>query len=517
MSVSDSNTDWLRELARFAELSAEERGHLRARAVELTITGTHDAEPVIAALRQELPVPAADPIVAILLEKIGRNVLERADRWPLTQDTVSGWQQLYRQLGPESRARAHLLRALSAHGGAAALGAVAELLVSDPPKQSEDALLALSPLFQRRPYAAQALFPRLLDALEHPVLAAVILDLANYVTRHHSLPRHPAAERAPQLAALLEAMLNRLERVEANPQAFANSAQSLTILVGEAVALLVALCDALALVGDPSAIPKLHHALGLRHRRVQTEAAAALARLGDSAGTDALVQLAAQPLVRTRVLAYLEELGQLLKVPDEQRNPVARAEGDLAAWLAEPTHFGVPPTSLELVDSRRQYWPTFDEPVDCFLFRYEFRIGERAISGIGLAGPVTHALLADLQDLPPTDIYSVYAGWFATHEEIREIPAGDLSGDQQARWQQAQLELEAAGYQDTVLDKVGQFFGHEHFVAIAHRENYAGVVVYSDRQIYWYPASNARRPLGPTEVYSMHKGREILQTFNPPE
>ena len=50
----------------------------------------------------------------------------------------------------------------------------------------------LPPLFQRRPYAAQALFPRLLDAIEHPVLAALILDLANHVTRQRSVPRHPA-------------------------------------------------------------------------------------------------------------------------------------------------------------------------------------------------------------------------------------------------------------------------------------------------------------------------------------
>ncbi len=517
MTTSEPLAAWLRELARFADLSAAERGQLRACALELSISGPADGEALVAALSQQPPAPAADPIVTIALEKLGRSVLDRSERWPFTQDAVAAWQHLYRQLGPDSRARAHLLRALSAHGGAAPLGTVAELLVSDPPRQSEDALLALSPLFQRRPYAAQALFPRLLDALEHPVLAAVILDLANYVTRQHALPRHPAAERAPQLSALLEAVLNRLERVEAHPQEFASSAQSLTVLVGEGVALCVALCDALALVGDPAAIVKLHHALGLRHRRVQAEAAAALARLGESAGIDALIELAAQPLVRTRVLAYLEELGQLSKVPDEQRNPVARAEGDLAAWLAEPTHFGVPPTSLELVDSRRQYWPAFGEPVDCFLFRYEFRIGERAISGVGLAGPVTHALLADLQDLPPADIYAVYAGWFATHEEIREVPAGELTSEQRARWEQAQAELEAAGYEDAVLDKVGQFFAHEHFVAIAHRENYAGVVVYGDRQIYWYPASNARRPLGPTEVYSMHKGREILQTFNPPE
>ena len=226
MTTSEPLAAWLRELAQFADLSSAERGQLRAHAAQISIGGPADGEMLVTALNNQPPTAAADPIVTIVLEKLGRTMLEGADRWPLTQDTVAAWQQLYRQLGPESRARAHLLRALSAHGGAAPLGAVAELLVSDPPRQSEDALLALSPLFQPRPYAAQALFPRLLDALEHPVLAAVILDLANYATRQHALPRHPAAERAPQLSALLEAVLNRLERVEEHPQDFATSAQS---------------------------------------------------------------------------------------------------------------------------------------------------------------------------------------------------------------------------------------------------------------------------------------------------
>jgi len=36
------------------------------------------------------------------------------------------------------------------------------------------------------------------------------------------------------------------------------------------------------------------------------------------------------------------------------RTPEARAEGDLAAWMAQPMRFGVAPDNLELIDRKKQ-------------------------------------------------------------------------------------------------------------------------------------------------------------------
>ncbi len=61
-----------------------------------------------------------------------------------------------------------------------------------------------------------------------------------------------------------------------------------------------ALCDTLALMDCQPAIGKLHQALSLRHRRVQTEAAYALARLDQEIGRQTLIGLAAEPVARLR-------------------------------------------------------------------------------------------------------------------------------------------------------------------------------------------------------------------------
>src|SRR5439155_25590943 len=127
-------------------------------------------------------------------------------------------------------------------------------------------------------------------------------------------------------------------------------------------------------------------------------------------GVNELVALAAEPVARLRVLAYADEVGIRDKIEPQFATPEARAEAELCVWLAEPTQYGVPPTSCELVDRRRLHWPGFDDPVECFLFRFQYALtiegeGERSFSNIGIAGPVAHAFIADLGDLSPDDIY----------------------------------------------------------------------------------------------------------------
>ena len=344
---------------------------------------------------------------------------------------------------------------------------------------------------------------------------AGVLDLANYLSRRGIVKRHPAADRVQSLADLLGALVLRLQRIEEQPQEFAAAPRDLTLLVGEGVGLVVSLCDTLAQIGDPAVVGKLHQAADLAHRWVRTEAGAALARLGDKRGVVLLVELAAAPLVRSRALKYLEELGDLEQADAQYRTPVARAEGDLAAWLAEPSHFGIPPTSLTLIDERRQFWPGFETPVECFLFDAEFRHGPTSFSTIAIAGPLTHALAVDLEDLPPDDIYAVYAGWQAEHPDMQEVPADRLAFDQNTAWQHLAEQLAAAGYRDVQLVKLTRFFEALHWVATARRGEVPGVVICDAGRVEWYTiVTPGPRALTATEFYYLHKGRQLLRTFN---
>jgi len=285
------------------------------------------------------------------------------------------------------------------------------------------------------------------------------------------------------------------------------------------VALAVSLCDALALIGEKAAIGKLYQALRVGHRRLRTEAAAALARLGEEQGTTELAQLAAEPIARLRVLAYADELRIGDKIEPQYKTKEARAEAELCVWLAEPTQYGVPPTACELFDHRKQHWPGFDQPVDCFLFQFQYVVttdvaGEQALSNIGIAGPLVHAFTADLADLPPEDIYAAFAGWHAQHADIREFDVARLSKSEQLELQRLKRRLHDEGYTAIEPQRMGYFFGEKALIANAERQGVAGVAVIDFRDTLFFPFRNTRRPIGAEETYSIYKGRKLLKVFN---
>lgn len=464
-------------------------------------------------LLRALP-PSASPSSDRLLQRVLAR-LPVALAASLDEQTITEVADLYRRLDKSDAGRACLLRLLAADGGRRALQTFAELVTTEPIEREQLAALAFVPLFQHPSGSARDLFPRLFDSLEHPALAGMVLDLANFLFRKGLARPHPAADRVVQLAGLLQALVRRLSRIEEQPGQFATTPQQLNRIVGESVGLVVSLCDAVALVGNAEVTSKLYEALELRHRRVRTEAAAALLRLGDQAGLEPLVAMTAEPVVRTRALGYLQELGMLDRVPANRASPAARAEGELAAWLAEPAHFGLPPSGLELVDARRQHWPGFEHEVDCYLFRFEYRVGEQSVASVAMAGPLTHAFMCDLQDLPPDDIYAAYAGWFAEHPEVGETTADALSEADLAAWRSLLNEIAESGYQEPELVLRGDFFGRTQWVAKAMRHGLPGVLVVDEKQICWYPLPQARRPPGADVVYCIHKGRELLRAFNP--
>lgn len=508
----------LAELARYGALTPDRRAALDETLATLEVDEPATVEELFAALEPVLD--GRQNLVGNLLQQVVQPWLHREETAFLTPATAARLVEWYRVAETAQVLRFPVLRTLAIDGSAHSLTSLAELLVTDPPSDERQAVLSLVPLFQPRASGvpgATALFPRLFDALANHALAPAVIDLANFLTRRGLVDEHPGKSRASELATLLGSLAGRLSKLEESPQQFASSPAELSKIVNESVTLVVALCDALALCGDPSVVGKIYPLLDLAHRRVQTEAAAALAKLGEKPGIEHLKQLAAQPAARTRVLAYLEELKAVDQVEEQHRSPEARAQGDLAAWMAQPTRFGVAPDELELIDRAKQYWPGYVDPVECFLFTYEYQHGNRTVAGVGLAGPLTNALQHDLQDLPPNDIYALYAGLDAEHAEIFETPVEDLGESQFAAWEHVREELTAQGYADVQLVGWHNFFGEQHAVATATRDGRRGVIVVADDSAEWFGLTTTLRAFGPAEVYALYKGRKLLKTFNTKE
>jgi hypothetical protein len=403
---------------------------------------------------------------------------------------------------------------LAQRGDDPALAVLADLLVESPPAKDTAVAELLTPLFRRRDYDPAAIFPRVLDALEHLSVAASVVDLANFLTREHRIDRHPGAARRERLELLLGQFAQRLAWLEENPGEPNSKQIELEQTVGESVALVVSLCDALALIGDPASTGKLYQALELRHRRTRTEAAAALARLGEEEGRQALIELAAEPVARLRVLAYAEELGIAERVPEQFTSDVARAEAELAMWLAQPSQFGLPPTRLELLDERRQAWPGFDEPVASFQFRFTYELGEARFSNIGIAGPLICTFAADLNSLSVDDVYALFIGWQAEHDDIYRLSLDGLGGAERVTVQRLEQFLHDAGYTNAAPAWLGVFFDQQALVAEAEFNGRAGVAVADQDQILWQPFAAKSRPLGVEEVYNLYKGRKLFEAFN---
>ena len=511
----------LADLERSAELSGPDMSRALRRAGRLAELDAADQHSFLEAARERIAEPSsqADQLLAAAIQSVvqARRKAVASEGGDGSDQLVPAICGLYRALEPHWKASGGLLGWLASMGSAAAIDAFAELLVADPPAGDSEIAQAFSPLF-RGTIDAGLLFPKLLAAMQHSELAAPVLDLANFVARNKLLDVHPAASRRQELIALLGELSQSLARLEEHPDEAGLSPAELSQRVEQSVALAVALCDALAQIGDPAAIGKLNQALELRHRRLRTEAAAALARLGDKRGEEVLLALAAEPVARLRVLAYAKELGVYERIAPELRTPQALAEAELTVYLAEPTQFGVPPSACELFDHRRQFWPGYNDPVDCYLLRFTYSVatdhGELSFSNIGIAGPVTHAFLADLGDLPPDDIYAAYAGWQAEHEEIREYDVARLSRSEKLEVERLVRRLHDAGYTEIEPQFMGYFFGDKALAAAASREGTAGVAVADFQTINFFPKRHSRRPLSARESYCIYKGRKLLRSFN---
>ena len=246
-------------------------------------------------------------------------------------------------------ASAHCLQMLAIQSDEESIDALAATLTEQPPEQMQAVAIALSPLWQLEGSLLELFFDRMGDGFVHPATMSALLDLANYSTRTQKMEEHPYSDRVEQLLGLLANLTNRLLLMEENPAKFGDDVESIQKVLNESVALTVSLCDALGLIGDASANEQLLKTLALSHRRVQTEAAGALARLGDAAGKLRLIELAEDRVARLRAISYAEELGFAEEIEADLRLPQAIAEAELASWLAASgDRFGISPHEMEL-------------------------------------------------------------------------------------------------------------------------------------------------------------------------
>lgn len=423
--------------------------------------------------------------------------------------------KLYELLGEsDATSAAHALQMLAAQKSSDAISELSAILQHDPPRDWKLVALALSPLWSAGPEILEQFFEELATAACQPSTLSVLLDLAGYAQRTGKLAEHPWEHRADEFAALLGSVTARLHGLEREPRKFGSDVQEVQRVLADSVALSVSLCDGLGLMRSEQSAESLLRALELSHRRIQTEAAGALARLGNSAGKQRIIELASDPVARLRAVNYAEELGFAEQIDESYRLPVSLAESELVSWLSQADHFAVPPSHIELLDSRTMYWPSYEEPRDCYLFRYEYELGTGVLSNIGIAGPVTHAFQADLQSLELDDVYAAFAGWQAEHDEMYEIPMPLLNAPQRREADRLLRHLEEHQLEIVEAIALTFFFGELAILAEVQLGGQRAAAITDGLELLHQRLSSSPNSLTPSMLLAIYRGRKLLRTFN---
>jgi hypothetical protein len=347
-----------------------------------------------------------------------------------------------------------------------------DLLVQHPPKAWTEASQAIGALVQSHHWRISDVFPRLLDATTPSVLAPA-LDLANMQVRKLGVQPHPAAERFDSLLSLTGSVTQQLASLEENPNKFAGTVAEVQRILFDSVSLLVSLCDYLGLMGDPRAIGKLTQALDLRHRRIKAEAAFALAKLGEERAKELLVEMVSDDACRLRVLAYATELGIEEKIDTEWTNSLSTARADLALWLSQPEQFSIPPHDMTLIEQRTLPWPGFEGPQECFLLRFQYRLGEEKHENIAFSGPFPAAVAFDLTGLSNDQCYELFLANDVEDASERRMAWSQLTSREQSRADEAIEGLRERGYHDVTPKGVFEFLGRRSvFCEALNRSNH---------------------------------------------
>ncbi len=458
-----------------------------------------------------------------LIQPVIHQLIQRETKLNAESDSDESWtpsrfqsvQSLYRLAPNESDLRNHLLRWMAVEGSEEALQIWTDLICDDPPEHRVGIVLAFAPLMQTDFEPSPWMLSQLLNhGTSHSQIAPAIFDLFNYYYRHQKVEDHPAIERINELTDLLGLLAGQLGKIEDGKFPEGLGVSEINQLVSDSVALIVALCDTFAQLEHEPAIGKLNQTLELRHRRVQTEAAAALARLNDESGKKVLIQLAEQPVARLRVLAYAEELGIKDEISLEFQGEIAMAESHLAIWLAEPAQMGLAPSGLKFLESREFYWPSYEHPVHCYLFEYHYGSDDQMHRNIGISGPLTHAFAADLKHLEVDEIYAAFAGWQTIHHEIYQISLHRAQQTFSNEYRRLISNLEAEAYDEHQPLTAASFFGELLLIADATKNGQKGTAIVEANQTIWFSEGNAEAPIDSTMAYTIWRGKQLLANFN---
>lgn len=443
--------------------------------------------------------------------------LIRHGHWNLTAEAREQLATLYLRQAANWPGSHYCLVMLATDHQPASLQLWTTLLLQHPPATERAAAEAFAPLVGTLNWDPSNLFPDLLEGLNQLTLAPLVLDLANLLVRKGRVNCHPAASRTEFLTTLLGELSNRLGVLE-EKIALGTAGAGMGRQITESSSLAVSCIDALALIGDERALPAIYKASDVAHRRLQVEAASALARFQQPAGTEQLMKLSTEPLVRLRVLAYASELGLLDQIPAEMRSAQSRAEGELIQYLAQPTQFGLPPLSWSLRDQRKWYWPGFEERMDVFLFDYAYpQAPLGTYANVALVGPCTRAPRLNLPALTLRQIYAYFAGWQTEHPEIRQVPRELFGPAERSIVEQLLQRLPASLEVDQPLF-VGYFPDQVDLVATGLDHSgptlQTGSLVLSAEQVAWFPDSSSPQRLTATDWYHVVKGERLLAAFN---
>jgi hypothetical protein len=225
-----------------------------------------------------------------------------------------------------------------------------------------------------------------------------------------------------------------------------------------------------------------------------------------------LVALASEPSVRLRVLKYAQELGIEEKVDEKFRSTEGIVESQMANWLAEPQQIGIAPSRVELVDSRRQFWPGFNDPVDCHLVRFSYGIETQQFSNIGIVGPMIYAFENDVSGLSLDDLYAAYAGWQVVHQDLFEISLDEAYRTRGRDLERQILRLEEDDFQNVRPQFVAHFFGEWLLIAAAELHGNSGTAIVDNQTVTWFIDNGADS--SPQFAYLVYRGGRLLKMFN---
>jgi hypothetical protein len=203
----------------------------------------------------------------------------------------------------------------------------------------------------------------------------VIVELATRLVMKGVLPEHPAAKR-----------LDLMEEWIADPDGFTAFAA----------------CAALAHVPGERSLALLERASSHSSAKVRLEANYARAKMHVSGAETRLASATLDPVLAATAGAYLEELKLTHLIPKEAWDPTHMAKCAMVTWLMHPNEYGAPPTSIELWDRRRMFWPPTKDERELFLFRFKYDDEYEQAEGAGLVGGAITWSLSQEAPIPAT-------------------------------------------------------------------------------------------------------------------